>query len=722
STKIVTKTVYNDDGTVKQSVDALGRVARFEYDEAGRLVATIGNYENGSLTSDVRDHDVYTRYVYDDGLQTKVWVDLDGDNTEDSGDQVTQYVYGTPKGTPGSGSPVQSAIGTGHLLREVIYPEQSASQPASDRTVTYAYNAQGEQVWTKDQAGNVIQTDYDTAGRETHRRVTTLVGGFDGAVRRISTTYLARGLVDKVTQYDNAAAGSGNLVDDVKYTYDHWGNVAAFKQDVDSDLDGTASGRAAFEVGYAYAKATTGRNTLRRTQTTLPGSTTASYTYSSLSGRLDAAGSRVTRVNVTVGSGGPGFKIPIVPVATYEYLGADWLVGQDLPEPDARWNFFEGATGTNPYPDLDRFDRVTSSRWTGYKGTGTRDFYNVDITYDAGSNITGVVDNVHKNASGNRNFDALYTLDELNRLIRAEEGTLSGGAISNHSRDERWQDGSGGLGLSQTGNWLFRRLDLDGNGSFNGTGEMDEIGTFNDVNELLARDIDADQTDEYTLAYNKAGNQTDDGQHYTYVYDAFGRLRQVKNRSTSALVSEYRYNGLGFRIGWHYDVTDDGTTGEADGVVDANDPWFFFCYDDTWRIVATFRDDDANPKGVFVHHNAGLGGYGDASYIDDVILRDRDANTAWYEQADSTREERRYYCQNWRADVSAILSDTGKMVEWVKYSAYGVPFALPAGDSDSDGDWDATDSGRMSGGGGYDVRKDADLDGDMDIADIAHAN
>jgi len=87
-----------------------------------------------------------------------------------------------------------------------------------------------------------------------------------------------------------------------------------------------------------------------------------------------------------------------------------------------------------------------------------------------------------------------------------------------------------------------------------------------------------------------------------------------------------------------------------------------------------------------------------------------------------TLEERVYFCQNWRADVSAILTDTGKMVEWVKHSAYGVPFALPAGDTDSDGDWDATDSGRMSGGGAYDVRKDAELDGDVDIADIVHAN
>jgi len=70
--------------------------------------------------------------------------------------------------------------------------------------------------------------------------------------------------------------------------------------------------------------------------------------------------------------------------------------------------------------------------------------------------------------------------------------------------------------------------------------------------------------------------------------------------------------------------------------------------------------------------------------------------------------------------VSAILTDTGRMVEWDKYSAYGVPSGLPAGDTDSDGDWDATDSGAITGA--YDVRKDTELDGDVDTRDVLHAN
>src|SRR5690606_29035744 len=215
------------------------------------------------------------------------------------------------------------------------------------------------------------------------------------------------------------------------------------------------------------------------------------------------------------------------------------LVGTDLLQPKARSNAFEGAVSGTPYPDLDRFNRVEDSRWTSYKGTGTRDFYDVDIAYDAASNILSVTDHVHRNSAGNRNFDALYTLDQLNRLVRAEEGTLSSGAIANRSRDERWLDASGNLGLSQTGNWLRRRLDLNGDGSFTGTGEPDETNVFGLANELQTRDTDSSGTANYTLAYDKVGNQTDDGKDYPYVYDAFGRLRQVKSRSDGSLVAEY---------------------------------------------------------------------------------------------------------------------------------------------------------------------------------------
>jgi RHS repeat-associated protein len=134
--------------------------------------------------------------------------------------------------------------------------------------------------------------------------------------------------------------------------------------------------------------------------------------------------------------------------------------------------------------------------------------------------------------------------------------------------------------------------------------------------------------------------------------------------------------------------------------------------------------DAGNPSGSeakerFVYHQAGLGGWGSSSYIDSVMLRDRDANTGWGAASDGTMEERVYYAQNWRHDVSALITDDGRMIEWVKYSSYGVPMSLPAGDTDSDGDFDSTDAAAITGT--YDVRKDVNLDGTVDVVDYLDA-
>lgn len=51
---------------------------------------------------------------------------------------------------------------------------------------------------------------------------------------------------------------------------------------------------------------------------------------------------------------------------------------------------------------------------------------------------------------------------------------------------------------------------------------------------------------------------------------------------------------------------------------------------------------------------------------------DKDANPdgigTWSAASDGTLEERVYYCQNWRGDVSVVVEDEADMVECVKYS------------------------------------------------------
>jgi RHS repeat-associated protein len=257
------------------------------------------------------------------------------------------------------------------------------------------------------------------------------------------------------------------------------------------------------------------------------------------------------------------------------------------------------------------------------------------------------------------------------------------------------------------------KVDLNGDLAYGGTDELNDTRTHNVVNELTARDKDSDSSDDYTLTYDANGNMTDDGKDYTYEYDAFNRLRKIRNRANSNLLAEYRYNGLGRRIGIHEDT-------DASGLVDSSDKWFYDAFDERWRVIARYRESDSNPKEDFVPHQAGLDGHGDSSYIDLVTCRNKDANTAWTSASDGTLEERLYYCQNWRADVSVIVTSNGTMKEWVKYSAYGIPFGLPGGDANSDGTTDTADQTQVQSwinNSNYDVRGDIDLNGTVDAAD-----
>jgi RHS repeat-associated protein len=355
---------------------------------------------------------------------------------------------------------------------------------------------------------------------------------------------------------------------------------------------------------------------------------------------------------------------------------------------------------TSAYTRVDRFNRMTTVSWeeaaTAYKA------YDVTLAWDRGGNILSVDD------KGHTGFDFLYSIDDLDRVTRAHRGTLSGGSISTAKQDQRWT-------LDHLGNWSQNRFDLNGDGDFTDAEELDELRGHNAVNEILDRDTNGDSTPEFTLAYDAVGQLTDDGEDYKYTWDAFGRMRKILKRSNDALVEEIRYNGLGFMIGEHYDADEDLD-------VDSNDPWYYHAYDERWRQIATYRGADTSPKEEWVLHQAGLDGLGGSSYINAIALRDRDHNTAWTSASDGTREQRIFYSQNWRGDVVALTKSDGTQVEQVRYTAYGIPFGLPAGDLDSDGDCDAADETLLDGiiaASGYDVRGDLDTDGDCDATDKA---
>ncbi|MGI9015295.1 MAG: RHS repeat domain-containing protein [Phycisphaerales bacterium] len=350
----------------------------------------------------------------------------------------------------------------------------------------------------------------------------------------------------------------------------------------------------------------------------MPEASILTNVYSSAGDLHDDEASRVTRV--AEGSGGGATNR-----VRYWYLGAAQLVGTVYQQPSTavRSNLFDSS---DDYDGLDRFNRIEKSRWV----QGTTDLYNVALTYDRNSNPTTLDDSVQTG------FDWKYTYDALDRLAEAQAGTLSGGTIGTETRKQPFD-------LDQAGNWTHTDLVTGGS-----TTEYDWDFTHNKVNEITGWD---NQSNNVTPTYDASGNMTDDKRDWKYEYDAWYRLVKVRDQSNN-VKAEFKYNGLNYRIASRYDETA---------------PWYYFAYDDRWRQVAMFEDSDTDPTEQYWYQNAGMSGYGGSSYIDDVILRDRDTD------ANGTLDERRYYLQNWHHDVVALIDTSGSISERVNYDAYGSP-------------------------------------------------
>ncbi|MCB9609471.1 MAG: hypothetical protein H6716_22960 [Polyangiaceae bacterium] len=662
---------YGTDGQVDIATDPMERDRKTQRDDAGRVTAEIRNYDSGvnSGLPSGTDDNVTVRYAYTDGMRVTITADMPAGQD----DQVTTYTYGTAKGA----SAGDSKVGTGHMLQKVQYPDSAGGTDV----VTHAYNAQGQPIYKKDQAGNVFEFVYDDSGRQLHTRLSTIDADFDDEVERVSTSYDGLGRRSTVTQWDDDAVGSGSVIDEVEFTYTDWGEIHRFRQDLNSAVDASGSVDD-YEVEYTYAATIANRNSVYLTRMDYPSSTFIGLQYRATDGLLDLDYLRPTilGVNGTM-------------TVVYYYNGTGQVVSTDYLGPDIKWEKFGATPGS--FPDLDRFNRVTSSRWTAYHGAET-DFYDIDITYNRNSNITLIEDSVHLG------FDVSYTLDDVDRLTRAQEGTWGGSSISSETRDQEWT-------LDHVGNWDLAKLDLNGDGDWSDADEYEDDRTHNEVNELTGRDIDDSGSDDFTLVYDEVGNLIDDGAGYKYVYDPMGRLREVLDRSDDSLVAEYRYNGLKYRVSEHVDT-------DVDGDVDGSDDWWHYAFDTRWRVISKYVGSASDPEEEFVHQRAGSDGRGGSSYIDELALRDRDTT------GDGALDERIYYCQNWRADVSALVDAAGATLEWVKYSAYGVPFGLPGGDANSDGECDTADEVQVvawASASTYDVRGDVNLDGAVDSSDTS---
>lgn len=696
-----------------------GRIQRTEYDAAGRRLRVIDNYTNGTPGGGTKnDEDRVVEYTYGaGGLVTAVTRKM----TSSGDDQTTTYTYGVAK----TGGTLNSAIASGQLLASILLPEQTSGQSSADRTILYAYNALGQTTSTKDAAGNIIDTAYDVGGRPITRTASTVASGFDNRVLTIETSYTSRGQVDTVTQKGASAV----VRDQLDFRYDGWGNTDRMRQDPDSTI-GASSGRDEFETTYTYTLTngagdpTVSWAFVKLTEVAQPGSVPIEYTGTGAVWDL-------------LGSHG-GVKLDSLTVATYKHMGAGVAAAVEYGEPNIAARMYDPASGSSTYGSyIDRFNRVTRHTWVKELSGSIKPAF-VDIDYErtrfGGAGVReddvlrlGVPSN--SPVAEKRIFDGVGSFDGLRRLINSAEGERSGGSIATPAREEV-------LSRDLLGRITSHKVDLNGNGTFvEGTatalnlGEMDDLRTHNKRNELRRRQyLDSAHTTtrtDITLSYDKNGSLTDDGEKYTYTYNPWGQLVEVKDRLTPYnLRTKITYNGLGMKISEQDDSNRSADDGIVDGVVNSYDPVFYLATDLMGRRVATYRNTDAWPKQIFIYHAPGVGG---PNVSGGPILRDRNHEqidpTTWATTAgDESRRDRIYYAANDRGQIAAIVNDTGQLIEQYRHSPTCVPWLIIAGDLNADtlvqsssGQPDKLIVDELKGT--YQVRADLDLDGDVDSAD-----
>jgi RHS repeat-associated protein len=165
--------------------------------------------------------------------------------------------------------------------------------------------------------------------------------------------------------------------------------------------------------------------------------------------------------------------------------------------------------------------------------------------------------------------------------------------------------------------------------------------THNAANEILTRTAG-------NPSYDDAGNLTDDGENYKYVYDYRNRLIELRRKSDSKLKAKYEYDGLNRRVRKVvYDLN------EQD-LVELSDTWYIY---DGWRCIEERDLNDSNELRVRHLHGG--------TYIDEHVRQERDTD------ANGSLDLTFYLCQDANYNVVSTTDTDGVWIERVAYKPYG---------------------------------------------------
>ena len=553
---LAVKYEYDNAGRLDRTTDNKGHLTQRYFDLLGRQTKTVENFTGTGVVADTAsDTNRTTEWIYDASgrLSTQR-----AKNPLGSGNGVenqdTTYLYG---------SPIDASWAT-----STIYPDSTDTTSSGTDQVKTEYDRLGRVTKSTDQRGVVHDYLYDGSGR-LEQDVASSLGGsgsIDSTVRRIQYAFDDLSRVQTVSSYD--ATTSGNIVNQVKQTYDGWGNVIKSQQ---SHSGAVASGTLAIE--YVYGDAGTGSGSakyVRLEKMKYPSGREVNFGYGTVT-TIDFALSRIKTISET------GMSLPH---STYNFIGASRLISEDRANGVSKG--YDDISTTNNIDGLDRFGRVTALHW-GVVG----DIYNDVSTYTYDRNSNRLTKGVIADGMSDIFQDEAYTYDGLDRLASFDrEGKFS----------QTWS-GSGAT-LDSLGNW--RSQVTDTNGSASG-GSVTQSRPHNRANEISGS-ITGNSPAWATPAHDAAGNMTampKPGSENTQLdakYDAWNRMTQAKEGST--VTGTYEYDGFNRRI---------------EKTIGSNTEHSYFS--EEYQVLEVRKNASTEPLEQNIWGT---------QYVDELIVRDRD--------------------------------------------------------------------------------------------------
>jgi RHS repeat-associated protein len=596
------------------------------------LLTTWSYNAAGWLDTTTDPRGIVHKDLYDNlGQVTKSIDAYTGGSPTNSSDKTTEFGY------DGDGNPlwVQSDL-PGGAVQKTLYVYGTTTAGGSDinfndivSAVQYPDPSTGQP--------SAAQQETDTVNALGQTKTTTDRNGnvhaisYDVLGRQVSdaVTTLGAGVDGSVRRIDTAYDGQGNpylftsyadtagtqVVNQVQQTFNGLGQLTSDYQ----SHSGVVNTSSTPSVQYAWNQMAAGANNSRLVSMTYPNGRVLNFNYAS---GVDNTISRLTSISDTSGT-----------LEQYSYLGLDTVVQRAHPLTGVNLTYIQqagdqsaNADGGDKYTGLDRFGRVIDVNWLNTTTSTSTDRF--QYGYDRNGNA------LYRANLVNHAFDELYHTsgagngyDNLNQLQAFSRGVLSasqpGGQLDTVASPSHSQSYS-----------------LDGQGNFSSvTTDGTQVSrTTNQQNEMT-------QVGSSSLTYDANGNLTKDEKGQQLVYDAWNQLVQVKDASNNVLAS-YKYDALGRRT----QETEGGTTTDL-------------YYNADWQVVEERPGGQAKVQYVW-----------SPVAVDTLVERDRDADG----NPGNGLEERLWAQQDANGDVTALLNNSGQVVERYVYDPYGAVTVLDA--------------------------------------------